>query len=130
MKGDVMLYYLRDKHNQIWITVYLLKNGNGWNRGVAIRSEADPPSKKIGRLIAYQRAKHAQELEKRKKNKMDHHRIYQLLAKINGQSKFSEFPSSNILWYKSATNVRLNDFETMLVKKYKENFSFPEAARP
>lgn len=57
---DRMFYYMRDGLNRPVVTVCLIDAGKGMKaRGVAICSKLDCPQKKVGRAIAFERARSA-----------------------------------------------------------------------
>lgn len=50
-------YYERDRKNRPIVTVCLIKDGDMVGRGIAICSDKDIPCKKVGRAIAFERAR-------------------------------------------------------------------------
>ena len=105
-------YFLRDKDRKPVVTVYLIKNDIGIGKGVSICSKKDAPNKRVGTLIAKQRAEWAI------KSRINDLHIYRgnalvILSGTDYNKQWFDYTGAN---FKSQYNPALTEYEKELLK--------------
>jgi hypothetical protein len=119
MRRIEMIYYLRNKLNNVVATVCIEKLKNKFNRGIAIVSPKDTPNKKLGRKIATERCHHANKYMKRLHNTVSTKQFSWLLTQLTDNTcKNLENPS--FLFMKSQYDIWPTEFEKRLLKRYQK----------
>jgi hypothetical protein len=111
-----MIYYLKNKNNEIIVTIVLISRNNKWNRGIAIRAKKDTPRKEIGRGIASERALNASVLFNRKHVIFSDSVFQSLLSRVR-PSDLDKCIGED-LSFKSFPNAELSEYEKYILRRY------------